>query len=90
MAFYLLSFARKFGNKYGEEPIGTVTNTGIDVVKTAFKRVVQKTAEATSDLIGNKITSKTTSINKAKSKKGISSPDIPSQKIYIPLKDFSN
>ena len=30
------------------------TKTGIDAVKTASKRVVQKTAEATGDLIGNK------------------------------------
>ena len=29
----------------------TATNTGIDAAKTASKRVVQKTAEATGDLI---------------------------------------
>ena len=34
-----LSFARKFGNKYGKKLI--------DAAKTASKRVVQKTAEAT-------------------------------------------
>ena len=33
----------------------TATKTGIDATKTASKRVVQKTAEATGDLIGNKI-----------------------------------
>ena len=32
----------------------TVTKTGIDAVKTATKRVVQKTAEATRDLIKGK------------------------------------
>ena len=31
------------------------TKRGIDAAKTACKRVVQKTAEATVDLIGNKI-----------------------------------
>ena len=30
----------------------TATETGIDAAKTASKRVVQKTAEATGDLIG--------------------------------------
>ena len=30
----------------------TATKTGIDAAKTASKRVVQKTAEATGDLIG--------------------------------------
>ena len=33
----------------------TATNTGIDAAKSASKRVVQKNAEATEDLIGNKI-----------------------------------
>ena len=36
--------------------------------KTASKRVVQKTAEATSDLIGNKIADQITSIGKPKEK----------------------
>ena len=44
------------------------TKTGIDVAKTASKRVVQKTAEATGDLIGNKIADKVTSIGKLKEK----------------------
>ena len=40
----------------------TATKTGIDATKTASKRVVQKTAEATGDLIGNKIADKITSL----------------------------
>ena len=48
------SFARKVGDKYGKKLIDTATKTGIDAAKTASKRVVQKTAEATGDLIGNK------------------------------------
>ena len=50
------SFARKVGDKYGKHLIDTATKTGIDGAKTASKRLVQKTAEATGDLIGNKIT----------------------------------
>ena len=53
-----LSFARKFGDKYGKKLIDTATKTGIDDAKTASKRVVQKTAEAAGDLIGNKIKDK--------------------------------
>ena len=49
-----LSFARKFGDKYGKKLMDTATQTGIDAAKTASKRVVQKPAEATGDLIGNK------------------------------------
>ena len=46
----------------------TAAKTGIDAGKTASKRVVQKTAEATRDLIGNKIADKITSIDKPKKK----------------------
>ena len=44
----------------------TAAKTGIDAAKTASKRVVQKTAEATGDLIGNKIVHKFTSAGKSK------------------------
>ena len=40
----------------------------MDTAKTASKRVVHKTAEATEDLIGNKIPDKITSIGKPKEK----------------------
>ena len=46
----------------------TATKAGIDAAKTVQKRVVQKTAEATSDLIGNKIADKITSIGIPKEK----------------------
>ena len=46
----------------------TATKTGIDTAKTASKRVVQKTAEPTGYLIGNKIPDEITSVGKSKSK----------------------
>ena len=46
----------------------TATKTGMDAAKTASERVVQKTAEATGDLIGNKIADKINSIGKGKEK----------------------
>ena len=46
----------------------TATKTGMDVAKAASKRVVQKTAEGTGDLIGNKIADKITLIGKPKEK----------------------
>ena len=63
-----LSFARKFGDKYGKKSMDTATKTGIDAAKTASTRLVQKTAEATRDLIGNKIADNITSIGKSKEK----------------------
>ena len=35
-----LSFAKKFGNKYGKKLIDTATKTGMDAAKIASKRVV--------------------------------------------------
>ena len=64
----ILSFARRLGDRYGKKLIDTATKTGIDAAKTASKRVVQKTAEATGDLMCNKRADKITSIGKTKEK----------------------
>ena len=48
-----MSFARKVGDEYGKTLMDTATRTGTDAAKAASKRVVQKTAKATGDLIGN-------------------------------------
>ena len=79
-----LSFARKFGDKYGKKLMDTATKVGTskygkkiidttkkqgsEFAKTAGKRIVQKSAEATGDLIGNKIADKITSLGKSKNK----------------------
>ena len=79
-----LSFARKFGdkygkrlmdtaakvgtNKYGKKIIDTTKKQGSEFAKTASKRIVPKSAEATGDLIGNKIADKITSLGKSKNK----------------------
>ena len=47
----------------------SATKTSKDFAKTAKKKVLQKTSEATGDLIGNKIADKITSIGKPKNKK---------------------
>ena len=63
-----MSFTRKFGDKYGKKLMDTGTKTAIYGAKTTSKRVVQKTAEVTGDLIGNKIADKTTSVGKLQEK----------------------
>ena len=75
-----LSFSRKVGNKYGKKLMDSETKTGMDAAKTTSKRVVQKTAEATGDLIRNKIADKITSIGKPKEKE--KTKEI--EEIYIP------
>ena len=76
-----LSLAKKFGNKYGNKLMDTATKTGIDAAKTASKRVVQKTGEATGDLIEKKIADTITSIGKPKEKD--KTKEI--EEIYVPL-----
>ena len=63
-----LSLVRKFGNKYGKKLMDNITKTEMDAAKTASKWVVIKTAEATGDLIGNKIADILNSIGKPKEK----------------------
>ena len=48
-----MQFAIKLGDKYGKRIIDTATKTRIDAAKTASKRVVQETTEATGDSIRN-------------------------------------
>ena len=63
-----MSFTKTFGDKYDKKLIDAATKTGIDAAKTISERVLQKPAEATGDLIGNKIADKITSIGKPKEK----------------------
>ena len=63
-----LLFARKFGDKYGKKLMNTATKTGINTAKKIgykygknlmdTKKIIEKSTEATGDLIGNKITDK--------------------------------
>ena len=62
-----ISFARSISNKYGKKIVDIGKKFAIDAVKTASGRAIQKTAEATGDLIGNKIADKITSVSKKKS-----------------------
>ena len=52
--YSFLSFPRRFADKCGKKLMYSAKNTGTDAAKTTSKKIVQKTAEATGDLIGNK------------------------------------
>ena len=57
-----MSFAKNIGkslsNKYGQKRFDSAKKSTTDAIKTASKRAIQKIAEATGDLIGNKIADK--------------------------------
>ena len=62
-----MSFARSMNNKYGKKLVDTAKKSAADAIKAASKRAIQKTAEASGDLMGNKIADKITSVSKKKS-----------------------
>ena len=64
-----MSFARSMSNKYGNKLVDTAKKSATDAIKAASKRAIQKTAEATSDLVGNKIADGKTSVSKKSAKK---------------------
>ena len=67
-----MSFAKNIGknisknlsSKYSQKLLDRAKQTAADGLKTSSKRVIQKAAEANSDLIGNKIADKITRCSK--------------------------
>ena len=61
-----LSFAKNksknLSNKHGQKLIDSDKKFTTNAIKTTTKRAIQKIAEATGDLIGNKIADKITSV----------------------------
>ena len=55
-----------FNSKYGKKLTDTAIKTGKDFATIAGKKIVHKSAEATGDLIGNKIADKITSMGRSK------------------------
>ena len=55
---------KSLSNKYGQKLLDSAEKSATDAIKTASKRAIHKTAEATEDLIGNKIADKITSLSK--------------------------
>ena len=70
-----LSFAKNMGkglsNKYGQKLLDSTKKSTTDAIKTASTRAIQKTAEATGNLIGSKIADKVASVSKKESTKGL-------------------
>ena len=52
--------AKNMSNKYSQNIADTTKKSATDAIKTASKRAIPKTAEATGDLFGNKIADKIT------------------------------
>ena len=90
-----LSFARNIGkdatkvtknigkntsNKYSKKLVDNGKKSATDAVKAASRRAIQKTAEATGDLIGIKTADKITSVSK-KSPRELHSKELSSNEV---------
>ena len=53
---------KNLSNSYGQKLLDSAEKSTTDAIKTASKRAIQKTAEATGDLIGNTIADKITNV----------------------------
>ena len=78
-----LSFAKNIGiqlsSKYGQKLLDSTKRSTTDPIKTSSKRAIQKTAEETGDLIGNKIADKVTSVSK-------NSKQLPEEDVELPTR----
>ena len=54
--------AKSMSNRYSQKLLGSAKKSTTDAIKTASKRAIQKNAQATGDLIGNKTADKITSV----------------------------
>ena len=92
-----LSFAKSKGthisNKYGEKLLDTANKSTTDAIKTASKRAIKKSEEATGDLTGNKITDEITNVSKKFSRelqnnKAKGEIEIPEERYISPEKQI--
>ena len=54
------NMGKNLSNKHGQKLLDSAKKSTTDVIKTASKRAIQKTLEATGDLIGHKVADKIT------------------------------
>ena len=85
--YWFLSLAKNMGkrlsNKYGQKLHDSARKSTTDAIKTTSKRAIQKTAEATGDLIGNKIPDRITSVSKKKPDKELYNNDDERENVEI-------
>ena len=86
-----MSFARSMSNKNGKKLVDTAIKSATDAIKTTSKSAIQKTAEATGDLVGNKTADEITSASKKYTKKLLTIDEdvelITHKKRYISLEE---
>ena len=73
---YTAKAAKSMSNKYRQKLVDTAEKSVTFAIRTASKRAILKTAEATGDLVGNKIADKITSASKKSHNEEIQSNEV--------------
>ena len=87
---WIFGMGKTLSNKYGQKLLDSAKKSATDSIKTASKRAIQKIAEATGDLISNKIADKITSVSKESLKElqnNETEADVPKKDTYLQKKD---
>ena len=79
--------SKNLSPKYSQKHLDSVKKSTTDAIKTGSKRAFQKTLEATGDLIGNRITDKTTSVSRRSSAELRSKNNNANSNMEVPKKD---
>ena len=89
------NISKTFSGKYSQKPFDHAKQSATDAFKIASKITIQRLAEATGDLIGNKITDKNTKVSKYLHKNSETVPnenvkEIPKERHISPDKMTGN
>ena len=87
--FFFKNIVKNIRNNYSQKPLDGAKKSMTDAIKTTSKRASQITAEATDDLIGNKIADKITNVSKKLQNnldKAAIEADMPNEKYIYPEK----
>ena len=68
MGTHATKVAKSLSNKYSQKLLDSAKKSTTDAKKTESKIAIQKTAEATGDLIGNEVADQITSVSKKSAK----------------------
>ena len=81
---------KNLNNKYSQKLVDSAKKSTTDAIRAASKWAIQKTAEATVDLIGNKIADKiasaSTYLKKLHSQNNLDETDMPKERYISPEK----
>ena len=88
MGTHATKFTKNISNKYSQKLLDTAKKSTADAIKAVSKRAIQKKAEATGNLTGNKIASKITNISKKSSTELHSESNEANDEIEIPKERY--